>query len=141
MHARTSNYSGISSYTNEKRSSLLSREVLRETIRSLNLLFPVGTRADETENFLRETGQSFQSIGPFEFSNSLMDFDHWRDRLLDLQDMVFVNQPFTIKRFWQGLQDPEKFMNFWVALVLISGLTLVSTITSIIQTVKAFKAQ
>jgi hypothetical protein len=70
-----------------------------------------------------------------------MDFDHWRDRLLDLQEMVFLNQPFTITRFWHGLQDPEKFMNFWLALVLISGLTLVSTITSIMQTVKAFQAQ
>ncbi|KIW23858.1 uncharacterized protein PV07_12026 [Cladophialophora immunda] len=132
LHGRNSNKDACA--------SLLSRELLRETIRSLNLLFPVGTKADDTEKFLHEEAQTFQSIGPFESSNSLMDFDHWRDRLLDLHEMVFLNQPFTIKRFWQGLQDPEKFMNFWVVLVLISGLTLVSTIASIIQAVKAFQA-
>ena len=70
---------------------------------------------------------------------NIAQLEHFREQMLELKEDVFDDPPFTWTRFFIQLRDPEKFMNFWMALVAIFVLTLISTITSIMQTVKVFR--
>ena len=109
--------------------------VLMETILSLDLLFPAWDR--RTNELLDDLGQSFQRTGPFDpFKVSrtlnLMDFDHWRDRLLEVYEEVFQSPPVSWAQLFRDRRNPQQFWTFWIALVILA-LTTVSTLTGIIQ--------
>jgi hypothetical protein len=106
--------------------------VLVETILSLDLLFPAWDR--RTNELLEKHGQSFHQTGPFEVSRTLnlMDFDYWRDRLLEVYEEIFQSPPVSWAQLWRDRRNPQQFWTFWIALVILA-LTVVSTFTGIIQ--------
>jgi hypothetical protein len=122
----------LESITNKRISVPIAISVLIETILSLDLLFPAWDR--RTNELLDELGQSFQQTGPFEVSRTLnlMDFDHWRDRLLEVYEEIFQSPPVSCAQLWRDRRNPQQFWTFWIALVILA-LTVVSTLTGIIQ--------
>jgi hypothetical protein len=111
--------------------------VLIETIQSLNLLFPHWDGA--TVRLLEKHGQTFHSSGPYDGPAplNLMEFDHLRDRLLEVYDVIFQSPPVSWKQLWRDRRNPQQFWTFWIAL-LILVLTLISTIATIMQAWKSF---
>src|SRR5271170_5920640 len=94
-----------------------------ETILSLDLLFPAWDR--RTNDLLDDLGQSFQQTGPFdpfEVSRTLnlIDFDHWRDRLLEVYEEVFQSPPVSWAQLFRDRRNPQQFWTFWIALVILA---------------------
>ena len=118
---------------------LIPIEVLQEAKLSLDLLFPFWDT--KTVAFLEEEKQDFHEYGPFEVTRTptLLDFDHWRDRLLELHEGVFLSPPATWGQLWRDRRNPQQFWTFWIA-ILILVLTLCSTVATIIQAWASLKA-
>jgi hypothetical protein len=112
--------------------SPLPERLLRETIWSLNLLFPQWDA--DTASLLRKHGQDFQEIGPYDGppTLNLVEFHYWLDRLSELHDVVFLSPPVSWAQLWRDRRNPQQFWTFWLALVIL-WLTLISTITGIVQ--------
>src|SRR5436305_2339738 len=106
--------------------------MLAETILTLELLFPSWDR--ETEIFLEAQGQSFHQIGEFDAHRTLnlCDFEHWRDRILELYEEVFQSPPVSWAQLWRDRRIPQQFWTFWIALFILA-LTTISCVTSIVQ--------
>jgi hypothetical protein len=111
--------------------SLLPATVIKETIQTLDLLFPFWDK--RTKEFLRSEGQTFHEIGPFEQGRTLhlLDFAHWKDRLFEVYE-VYQSPPVSWAQLRKDRRNPQQFWTFWIALVIL-GLTLVSTITGIVS--------
>ncbi|KAL8653592.1 MAG: hypothetical protein Q9226_003786 [Calogaya cf. arnoldii] len=114
-------------------------QVLIETKMSLDLLFPFWD--DRTTALLAEEKQDFNDYGPFRAGGSLMlsDFDHWRDRLLELHEEIFQSPPVSWAQLWRDRRNPQQYWTFWVALMILV-LTLLSTVTTIVQAWASLKA-
>jgi hypothetical protein len=112
-------------------------EVLRETLLSLNLLFPLWD--SDTAALLECEKQKFHETGPFTNSNlTLTDFDHWRDRLSELRE-ILDTPPVSWAQLWRDRRNPQQFWTFWIALFILL-LTIMSFITSVIQAWASVKA-
>lgn len=107
-------------------------KVLCDARRSLALLFPIWDEG--TAAFLERENKSFNSYGPFENAQSLslMDFEHWRDRLLELHEDIFLSPPLSWAQLWRDRRNPQQFWTFWVALAILI-LTVVSTVGIVVQ--------
>jgi len=83
---------------------------------------------------LSEHQQTFQQLGPYDgpATLNLMEFDHWRDRLLEVYDVVFQSPPVSWAQLWRDRRNPQQFWTFWIALIILA-LTLISTVTSVVQ--------
>jgi hypothetical protein len=115
--------------------------LLTETIKTYDILFPWGLNDERTKSFLEKNKQSFHDIAPFNESRTLnlLEYDHWRDRLLELYDEVFMAPPVSWSQLWRDTRNPQQFWTFWIALVILL-LTLISTAASIAQTWASFKS-
>ena len=118
---------------------LIPLEVLNETKLSLDLLFPFWD--SRTVTLLETEKQTFHEYGPFEATKTLtlLDFDHWRDRLLELHEEVFQSPPVSWAQLWRDRRNPQQFWTFWIALVILL-LTVVSTGASVLQAWASVKA-
>ena len=116
----------------DHKQSHLPITVLKETILSLNLLFPQWD--PPTIKLLQLNKQDFQDSGPYDGPRTLnlTEFDHWRDRLQEVYDVVFRSPPVSWAQLWKDRRNPQQFWTFWIALFILA-LTLVSTVTSIVQ--------
>lgn len=116
-----------------KHISGLSKSLLNETIQSLNLLFPHWD--PETNKLLKQHGQTFQQQGPYDLPASLdlSEFDHWRDRLLEIHDVVFQSPPASWRQLYRDRRNPQQFWTFWIALIILA-LTFSSTVLTAVQT-------
>ena len=114
----------------------LPKAVLHETVLSLNLLFPHWDRA--SNELLKQHRQDFHCHPPYEGPRTLnlMEFDIWRDRLLELNDVVFTSPPASIRQLFLDRRSPQQFWTFWIA-ILILFLTVVSTVASVYQAVRS----
>jgi hypothetical protein len=115
-------------------SPIIPRNVVEETIKSLNLLFPMDDPA--TEILLHRRGQTFHRDVPFATRRTLnvLDFDVWRDKLLELHEEVFLSPPASWAQLRKDRRNPQQFWTFWIALFILA-LTIVSTFASVLQTV------
>jgi hypothetical protein len=106
--------------------------VLKETRLSLDLLFPFWD--DQTVKLLEKEKQTFHEYGPFEATKTLtlLDFDHWRDRLLEIHEEIFESPPVSWAQLWRDRRNPQQFWTFWVALMILL-LTIVSTAATVLQ--------
>lgn len=118
---------------------LIPLKVLEETRLSLDLLFPFWD--GRTVALLTKENQDFHEYGPFEVTRTLtlLDFDHWRDRLLELDEEIFKSPPLSFAQLWNDHRNPPQFWTFWVAM-LILVLTVLSTVATIIQAWASLKA-
>ena len=112
--------------------SPIPSELLKETISSLDLLFPFWD--NETVTLLRKEKQTFHTYGSVEATNnlSLQDFGYWRDRLLELHEEVFQSPPVSWAQLWRDRRSPQQFWTFWIALAILF-LTILSTVATLIQ--------
>lgn len=83
---------------------------------------------------LAKAKQDFNNHGPFGTSGSLMlsDFDHWRDRLLELHEEIFQSPPVSWAQLWRDRRNPQQYWTFWVAMMILI-LTFLSALASILQ--------
>jgi len=122
--------------------SLIPVTVLSETILSLNLLFPHWDTL--TDNFMLQQDQTFHLDGPLDDSRplNLSDFDHWRNRLLELHQ-IFHSPPVGWTQIWADRRNLLQWFTFWIAIVILV-LTIVfgiiSSVTAIVQTYLAFES-
>jgi hypothetical protein len=114
-------------------------EVLHETTLSLDLLFPFWD--SRTVALLEKEKQTFYEYGPFEVTKTftLLDFDHWRDRLLELHEEIFQSPLVSWAQLWRDRRNPQQFWTFWVALMILL-LTVLSTVATIVQAWASVKA-
>ncbi|KAH7395504.1 hypothetical protein BKA64DRAFT_673919 [Cadophora sp. MPI-SDFR-AT-0126] len=122
--------------------ALLPETVLRETLVSLSLLFPQGDIA--TEDFMLQHDHTFHLEGPFNESRpqSLADFDHWRNRLLEVHQ-IFHSPPVGWMQIWADRRNPLQWYTFWIAiviLVLTVVFGIISTVVGVLQTCLAYEA-
>ena len=109
---------------------------------SLNLLFPHWD--PKTDSFMLQHDHTFHLGGPFEEPAplSLANFDHWRDRLLELH-LVFVSPPVGLSQMWADRRNPLQWYTFWLAviiLVLTIIFGIISSVTGILQTHVAYSS-
>ena len=118
---------------------LIPLAVLKETKASLDLLFPFWD--SRTVAFLEQEKQNFHDHGPFEVTKTLtlLDFYHWRDRILELHEDIFQSLPASWAQLWRDRRNPQQFWTFWIALIILA-LTVLSTIATIIQSWASIKA-
>ena len=114
-----------------------SKQLIQETIWSLNLLFPPNEK--ETDKFLKKQGRDFHEHPPFDHSADLMDltkYDYWHNRLSQLRH-IFDAKPPHFRAALVDRRDTLQLYTLWIA-VIIFLLTIVfgmiSSVTSIIQT-------
>ena len=115
-------------------SACIPAEVLQETIVSLNLLFP--SWDVETVRVLKAEGQNFQQFGSSTGPKTLTlkEFLYWRDRLMELYDVVFLSPPASLRQLFLDDRNPQNYWTFLIAVVVLI-LTAVGTAVSIVQTV------
>lgn len=117
---------------------MLPQKLVRETIASLNMLFPQWNPA--TQALLREHGQTFDSVPPFDGPRrlTLQEFSYWRDHLIDLHD-VYKAEPDSWFQLVFDRRNPQQWWPFWIAMVVFV-LSLASFATSVAQVIIAQKA-
>jgi len=100
-------------------------------------LFPTWDKG--TKDFLRKANQNFHNIQPYTKSRplNLQQFDHWRDRLLEVYEQVYLAPPVSVAQLWHDRRNPQQWWTFWIAL-FIAVLTVTSTATGIMQTVTSW---
>lgn len=116
---------------NKISSAPLPAELYAETSRTLDLLFPAWDR--RTRKLLKAKGKDFHSSYS---RNRLLDLKHypyWKDRLLELNEDIFLAPPEGFAQLWNDRRDPQKFWTFWIALAVFI-LTVASTVASVLQT-------
>ncbi|KAE9374018.1 hypothetical protein N431DRAFT_335636 [Stipitochalara longipes BDJ] len=116
--------------------------VLKETITSLDLLFPHWD--SQTANFMLQHDHTFHLEGPFDNTRplSLTEFSHWRNRILELHQ-VFNSPPTGWSQLWADRRNPLQWYTFWLAVVILILTVLfgmISSITSVMQTYYAREA-
>lgn len=121
-------------------SAPLPAELYAETGRTLDLLFPAYDK--KTQRFLESEKKDFLFSHSVEDAHhrtlDLKDYPYWRDRLLELNEDIFLAPAEGLAQLWYDRRDPQKFWTFWLALSVFV-LTIVSTVATIIQTVVAVK--
>ncbi|KAL9620115.1 MAG: hypothetical protein Q9160_005321 [Pyrenula sp. 1 TL-2023] len=105
-------------------------EVLKETVRTLDLLFPIDP---STNHFLNQQKQtSLYSFGPHDSDASpptdLTEFNYWRRKLTILYG-VFKRQSTSAYQMWHDRRNPLQWYTFWLA-AIIAVLTVVFGIIS-----------
>jgi len=118
----------------------LQTSFLKETILSLNMLFPQWDSG--TQALLRAHGQTFDSEAPFEgpTQSSLYEFSIWRDRMLELYEEVYKAPPGTWAQLWLDRRNPHQWWTFWIALAVIVPLSTISCVASVVQAVVSVKS-
>lgn len=110
----------------------ISAELLDETSRTLDLLFPSWDR--NTKRMMKKLNLDFHRVHHRDRSLNLKDYPFWRDRLLELYEDVYLAPPEGWAQLWYDRRDPQKFWTFWVAFVVLL-LAVLSTIATLLQTV------
>jgi hypothetical protein len=107
--------------------------VLKETAETLDLLFPIWDR--RTEKFLLKEGKGLHEYGSFPLKRklNLMDYNVWRDRLLEVYEEIYKAPPVTWSQLWRDRRNPHLFYTFWLAFAILV-LTLGQFVTGVIQT-------
>lgn len=116
--------------------------LIKETILSLNLLFPDWN--PRTERFLHKTSQSEVAEAAVDapLRLHLSDFYYWQDRLADLH-LASKSAPTTWRQMWTDDRNPLQWYTFWFAvavLVLTLIFGIISSITASMQTRYAYES-
>ena len=105
-------------------------EVYEETSRTLDLLFPSWDKP--TQRFLRRKARDFHSSNSQKRMLDLKFYPYWKDRILELNEDVFMGPAEGWAQLWNDRRDPQKFWTFWIALAVFT-LTMASTVASVVQ--------
>ena len=117
-------------------------QLLRETIWSLNLLFPTNDR--NTANFLTRHGMNFHKDPPYTSHTpfDLNEYEHWRRRLYQLRQ-IYTAQPQSFRIALMDKRNTLQLYTFWTASIIFC-LTIffgvISSATAIISTRAALQS-
>lgn len=114
---------------------LIPATVLKETLLSLDILFPHWD--PRTDSFLCSEGQDFHYQSPFEDPQhlNLDDFNHWRDRLVELYSVYQAPAP-SWTQLWTDRRNPLQWWTFWLALAILFFTLvfgIIGSVTGIMQ--------
>lgn len=103
--------------------NVLPKDFMLETLRTLDLLFPLGKQS--TQRYLDESGQTFYRLSSRNTlrASNFDEFVYWRKQLEDLHD-VFHRAPKSMPQMWYDRRNPVQWWTFWLAGV-IAILTIV----------------
>jgi hypothetical protein len=122
--------------------NVFPRDLLLETIRTLDLLFPFGDEG--TQRYLDGKNQTFYRTYSQDMprSTDMGEFRYWRKQLMEL-DEVFHQAPKGMLQLWYDRRNPMQWWTFWLA-AMIAILTIlfgiISSYTGLKQTALAEKA-
>ncbi|KAH7360028.1 hypothetical protein BKA66DRAFT_573773 [Pyrenochaeta sp. MPI-SDFR-AT-0127] len=120
--------------------ALIPTDILDETIRTLDLLFPFGD--PKTNAFLEEEDIQFWSIsrGLSETSRAtkLDEFRYWRSRLAQLSNL-FHGPPETVMQTLLDTRNITQFATLWVAIFGVFFLTIIFGVLSTVYSVKQYR--
>src|SRR5271155_1588790 len=106
------------------------KDLLQETLRTLDLLFPFGE--ERAEKWLEANHQPFHRSSSSSYrkprATDLTEFFYWRKQLVELYD-VFQQSPETILQMWHDRRNPMQWWTFWLA-ALIAVLTVLFGVIS-----------
>lgn len=115
----------------------LPSELFAEASKTLDLLFPAWDKA--TRQFLEQQGKNFHTVSPGYRELDLKYFSFFRDRLLELNEDIFLAPAEDWWQLWRDRRDPQKFWTFWIALMILI-LTVIATVASVVQAWASLKA-
>lgn len=117
---------------------MIPKDVLHETIWSLNLLFPFDDL--QTDQYLEKFGMTFHNdntaidLRPLD----LNDYRHWRERLAALRE-VYMKKPENLKQMFSKDQSFAERFQFWgtilAGFVLAVVFGTISSVTAIVSTI------
>lgn len=116
----------------------IPREILEETLDTLNLLFPFGDSS--TKQLLSREGlSSFYSLGSCNRDRQLdlTRYKYWREELSDLIE-AFNEPPKSWRQLLIDSRNMKDWATFWIG-VMVLFLTLVTIPSSIVQTIYTVK--
>ena len=121
--------------SSENLSPIIPATILNETLLSLHMLFPYWD--PQTNTLLVSAGQDFHTQAPFEAPTGLhlSDFNHWRDRLMELH-RLYKAPPLGKVQLWKDRRNPLQWWTFWLAaaiLVLTLIFGIISSVTGGMQ--------
>jgi len=114
-------------------------DLLLETEQTLSLLFPPWDKL--TKELVKRRKRYPFSIPPSQGHSRNLDlstYTYWRARLLELYEEVYLSPPVSLMQLWRDRRDPEKFST-WIIGMMVFVLTVVITVTGVMQTWKAFE--
>lgn len=122
---------------------VFSGALLRETIWTLNLLFPPGDK--DTDNFMKKKKRTFHNGPPFDEQRRPLDlneYHYWRGRLLQLR-RIHNSESRNLTHALTDRRNTVQLYTLWTALIIFL-LTIffgvISTVTAIIQTKTALRS-
>lgn len=129
------------------RASLYPPRFLLETQATIDLLFPVSQhRALQRRRKLSEKNGLDLEVGPLGTDNGEPDrdldaYNYWGARLVAIEEAYQQSRPGRLKQWYYDRRDKDSLTTFWFAFgafVLAFVFGLISAITSILQTYKAY---
>jgi hypothetical protein len=117
--------------------TIIPIEVLEETNRTLDLLFPFGD--EKTRTFLQEENVQSWTTFPSGVSQSthLDDFKYWNHNLMELLSLL-NGPPETVMQTLLDTRDVSQFATLWIAIFGIFGLTILFGVLSTVYSVKQY---
>jgi hypothetical protein len=112
---------------NHQGGGIFSDDFLIETLRTLDLLFPMDK---STKTYLEKAGHTFNRTHTHyaRRAEDITEFHYWRKAVAELHD-VFNRTPSKPYQLWHDRRNPMQWWTFWLA-ALIALLTVVFGIIS-----------
>jgi hypothetical protein len=116
---------------------LFPEELLNETIRTLDLLFPGSD--DPTVAFLKEEKVQMWIENPFDMpqATELDEFNYWKGRLAQLLGL-FYGPPETVRQTLLDTRNTAQFATIWVAIFGVVFLTVLFGVLSTVYSAKQY---
>ncbi|KIM95383.1 hypothetical protein OIDMADRAFT_134272, partial [Oidiodendron maius Zn] len=121
--------------------------LVEETLRTLALLLPPYN--DELRTWFQKQAKRLgldveatncDHLKPED--RQIEKFKYWHERLTILKETFDDAEPKSVKQWWRDRRKPVQWYNFWLAIVLIVGLTvvfgLIQSIEGALQVYKAY---
>ncbi|KAL4983995.1 hypothetical protein BDW68DRAFT_190839 [Aspergillus falconensis] len=125
-----------------QQNSLLPRDLVKETLRTISLLFPEGDR-NTARKYRSNTdidGRVLRCGQLHGMQRDINYFFHWRDRVVMLKQKYDDTHPKTINQWWWDRRNGVQWYTFWVAILILILTTLFGLVQSVEGALQVYKA-
>jgi len=133
------------SFLKHVKNQLFPAGLLRETLRTLALLFP--PHDPDTEKFLRKLDgntvldKQLTNCGQLRLSERQIEtYAFWHDRLILLKQAFDQSRPATLSHWWHDRRNGVQWYTFWVAVVVLFLTIFFGMVQSIEGALQVYKA-
>jgi hypothetical protein len=111
-----------------------------ETLETLALLFPQGKRnVQKWYNSQLTPGELDEAVLSCGTAHRRIErYQHWHDRLVDLQEEFDEARPSTLSQWWNDRREGTQWYSLWVAISFTLLFGLIQTVVGILQLYKAY---